>query len=171
MELPLIARATELQRKARWRRFLGFGALAAISLMFAAILGNSFTAAAERRQAQSLHVHTLNVLLVAGRLETAVNAALRGQRGYLITRNRDFLRPYDQGRANSRRLVDLLGALTHDNVVQRRNLDLLSRRLGAYLATLARLVALQEAGRADQAVQAVRTRADRVQVTDVLEAI
>ena len=34
------------------------------------------------------------MLLVAGQLETAVNAALRGERGYLITGDPDFLTPY-----------------------------------------------------------------------------
>ena len=167
----MIARANELQRKARRRRVLGFGALAAISLMFLAIMANSFKAGAERDRAEDLHVHTLNVLLLAGRLETAVNAALRGQRGYLITHDTDFLRPYRQGRADSRRLLGALRALTADNAAQQRNLDLLGGRLDAYLATLARLIALQDSGRPDAAAAEVRARVARVQIVHVLDAI
>jgi diguanylate cyclase (GGDEF)-like protein len=167
----LIAHANELQRKARLRRWLGFCALAAIGLMFAAILANSFRASAERRQAEDWHVHTLNVLLMAGRLETAFNEALRGQRGYLITRDRDFLRPYHKGRDASRRLIEALGALTRDNDMQRRNVDLLGRRLEDYLAALARLIALQDRGRADEAVAAVRARVGREQILAFLDAL
>ena len=167
----MITRATELQRKARRRRLLGFGALAAISLMFATIMINSFKVSADRERAEALHVHTLNVLLLAGRLETAVNAALRGQRGYLITRDPDFLGPYQQGRIDSRRLLSALRLLTADNAAQQRNLDLLGGRIEAYLATLARLIALQDAGHADVAAEEVRMRTDRVQITHVLDAI
>ena len=167
----MIARANELQRTARRRRFLGFGALAAIALMFAAVLANSFKASAERRQADDWHVHTLNVLLLAGRLETAVNAALRGQRGYLITHDSDFLRPYRKGSDDSRLLTRQLGALTGDNEVQRANIALLGRRLDAFLGALARLVALQDEGRTDEAVAAVRARAGRGQIVQVIDAL
>jgi CHASE3 domain sensor protein len=167
----LIAYASKLQRKAVRRRILGFGALAAIGLMFAAILANSFKASAERRHAEQLHVHTLNVLLVAGRLETAVNAALRGQRGYLITGDPEFLQPYHQELDRSRNLLAALRALTGDNELQRRNLDLLGRRLDVYLATLGRLVTLQDEGRTGEAVAAVRARAGRAQIADFLDAL
>jgi len=169
--MPLIARATELQRLARRRRLLGFAALGAIALMFAAITLNSFKVSTERRSAEDWQVHTLNVLLVAGRLETAVNAALRGQRGYLITSDRDFLRPYHRAREESRRLLAMLGALTRDNQVQRGNMDLLGRRLDTYFGALTRTVALQDAGRTAEAVAAVRARSGEGRIVDVLDAL
>ena len=167
----MIARANQLQRLAKRRRTIGFGAVAAIGLMFAAILHNSFRASEARHQAQVWQVHTLSVLLVAGRLEAAVNAALRGQRGYLITGDREFLLPYHAGRTNSLRLIGELGMLTRDNPVQRRNLAQLTPRLEAYLRALDRLVALQESGRADRAVAAVRAREGRGQIVDFLAAL
>jgi diguanylate cyclase (GGDEF)-like protein len=167
----LIARASQLQKTARRRRILGFSMIGAIALMFAAILANSFKASAERRRAEDWHVHTLNVLLVAGRLETAVNGALRGQRGYLITGDPEFLLPYRQGLTASRTLIATLRALTRDNVVQRRNLDLLGQRLDAYLAALSRLIALQDSGHAGEAVAAVRERAGRGEIVDLLGAL
>ncbi|MEA3011576.1 MAG: hypothetical protein QOD42_121 [Sphingomonadales bacterium] len=42
--------------------------------MFGTIILNAFRATAERRQADALQIHTLDVLLAAGRLETAVKA-------------------------------------------------------------------------------------------------
>jgi diguanylate cyclase (GGDEF)-like protein len=167
----LISRATELQRKARRRRRFAFCTVGLIGLLFGALLVNSLRNAAERRQAEAWHVHTLNVLLVAGRLETAVNAALRGQRGYLITGDPEFLRPYHEGRAHSLALLGALRAMTADNAVQQRNLAGLGRRLDAYLAALARLVALQDAGRAEAAAAAVRARVGRAQISDFLAAL
>ena len=167
----MIARANKLQRLARRRRYIGFAAVAAIGLMFAAILHNSFRASEARRQARIWQIHSLSALLVAGRLETAVNAALRGQRGYLITGDREFLRPYEEGSANSRRLIELLGTLTRDNPVQRRNLALLTRRLDTYLHALDRLIALQESGRGARAVAAMRARIGRGEIIDFLDAL
>ena len=171
MERPLIAHANELQRSARRRRILAFCALAAIALMFAAVMSNSFKASAERRSAEEWHVHTLNVLLISGRLESAVNAALRGQRGYLITSDREFLLPYYRSRDDSRRLLRTLRGLTRDNQAQRRNLDLVAARLDTYLSALDRLIALQEDGRPDQAAAAVRTRLGRTLIIDFLNAL
>jgi diguanylate cyclase (GGDEF)-like protein len=170
MEKPLIAHANLLQRRAWRRRILAFCALAAIALMFAAVMANSFKTSAERRRAEDWHVHTLNVLLISGRLESSVNAALRGQRGYLITGDRDFLLPYFRGRDDSRRLLGTLRSLTRDNQAQQRNLDLVGQRLGVYLAALDQLIALQDSGRAEQAA-AVRARIGRGQIIDFLDAL
>ena len=167
----MISRATELQRKARRRRWLAFSTIGLIGLLFGALLLNSFKVSAARRQAEAWHVHTLNVLLVAGRLETAVNAALRGQRGYLITGDGEFLQPYHEGRAHSRALLETLRTMTADNPVQQRNLAELGRRLDAYLAALARLVALQDGGRPEEAAAAVRARVGRAQISDFLDAL
>ena len=167
----MIVRATQLQRSARRRRLFGFGALAAIALMFAAIALNAFKVSTERHRAEAWQVHTLNVLLIAGRLETAVNAALRGERGYLITGDRIFLQPYQRGSEDSRRLLATLGTLTGDNAMHRANIELLRRRLDLYLNALAHMVALQDSGRSADAVAAVRARSGEARIVDFLDAL
>ena len=167
----MIDQAAHMHKVARGRRFVGFGVMAAIGLMVAVIIANSFSAAAERRRAEALQLHTLDVLLVAGRLETAVNAALRGERGYLITGERDFLEPYFHGHAESLRRVRELRDLTRDNPAQQRHMAAVERCLAAYLTAIARLVTLEEAGRHAQAVAAVRSGVGRRQIGDFLAAL
>jgi hypothetical protein len=48
----LIDRARKLQRKARRRRFVGFSAMGALGLLFAAIMANAFAAARQQRVAE-----------------------------------------------------------------------------------------------------------------------
>jgi diguanylate cyclase (GGDEF)-like protein len=167
----VINHAARMQTKARTRRRIGLSAMAAIGLMVAIILTNNFAAAAERRQAETWHIHTLDVLLTAGRLETAVNAALRGERGYLITGDREYLQPYFQGREESLRQMRRLKALVRDNPVQRRNMVAVERRLNAYLAVIESLVGMQEEGRRQQAIAAVREGGGRRHIVDFLDAL
>ena len=162
---------SQLHRRARLRRRIALCALLAIGLMFGAIIVNAFRATAERRQAEAMQVHTLDVLLAAGRLETAVNETMRGERGYLITGDRDFLQPYFNGRAHSFRLLRSLQRATHDNAAQRGNLAAAERRLSAYVGTIDRLVALEATGRRAEAVAAVRAGADRSQIIAFLAAL
>ena len=167
----MIEHATELEFKAGKRRVVGLAALAAIALMLALIIANGFWAAAERRRVEALHVHTFEVLLAAGRLETAVNEALRGERGYLITGDPESLQPYLEGRAQSLAMARRLRSLTRDNQVQQGLLDAVEQRLVAYLAVLDRLVALERAGRQDEAVAAVRNGLSRRQIENFLIAL
>lgn len=167
----MIHHAIELQKQAHKRRLVGFSAMAAIGLMFAAIVVNSFWASAARRGAEALEVHSLDVLLVAGHLETTVNGAMRGERGFLITGDPGFLQPYDEGRARSLSLVRRLRALARDNPEQLRNLVLVENRLDTYLAVLGRVVALEESGRHGEAVATIRSGVDRRQIVALGAAI
>ena len=165
------AQAADLVRKARTRRRLGFGALVVIALLFGAMVVNSFRAADERRNAENWHLRTLDILLVAGDLETAVNEALRGERGYQITDNRAFLEPYREGRDKSIRLLRQLREMTPDNPIQQRYLALVERRQSAFLGTLSYLIALHDAGREAEATAAVRSGVSRRHITDLLAAL
>jgi len=167
----VIDKAAELQKKARGRRYVGFGAMAAIGILFAGIVGNAFAAAAEQRRAEQWRVHTLEVLLVLSNAETAVNTALRGARGYLLTGSPNFLAPYERGRAESRAYLERLRRLTRDNAAQQRNLRAARTRLDAYLQTIAAEVALEGAGRHAESARLVAGGVDRERVEGVLAAI
>ncbi|HST36661.1 MAG TPA: diguanylate cyclase [Allosphingosinicella sp.] len=167
----MIDHAADLNRKARKRRSIGLCALAAIGVMLAWIVATGFWSAAERRQAQAWRVHSLDVLLTAGQLETAVNAALRGERGYLITGNPDFLKPYLDGRRDGIASARHLRVLTRDNETQQRNLVTVERRLGMYLAIIDRLVMLEQAGRHREAIATVRSGLGRRQIEEFLAAL
>lgn len=72
----------------------GFAALALLAALLTAVVANVIDAAAQRRGAERIYVHTLDVLLSTSELKASVNAALRGERGYLLTADERFLRPY-----------------------------------------------------------------------------
>ena len=101
----MLDRAVILRKKAGRRRLLSLCALIAIAALFALIIANGFRVTEQRREAERWQRHSLEVLLVTGRLETAVNEAMRGERGYLITNDREFLPPYFRGRTQSQLLL------------------------------------------------------------------
>lgn len=109
-----------------------------------------------RRDAEYWQVHTLDVLLAAGAIKSAANAALRGERGYLLTDDRRFLEPYAESRREIPMLLDRLRRLTADNPLQRAKAARLGHRLDAYFALLDRTIALAEAGRKAEALRGVR---------------
>lgn len=153
------------------RRLFGIAALGALTFLVITIVGSAFSATAERREAERWHLHTLDVLLSSSQLKTSIHGALRGERGYLLTGDRTFLVPYDEARPRSLALVQRLRSLTGDNPVQQRNLDEVSRRLGIYLDTLARLIAMEADGRHALAIETVRAGLGRRHVTDALTAV
>ena len=145
---PLLDRATILRKKAGRRRLLSLCALVAIATLFALIIVNAFRVTEHRREAERWQRHSLDVLLVTGRLETAVNETLRGERGFLITNDREFLAPYFRGRTQSHLLLRRLARITRDNPVQQANLASVEVRLRDYIATIDGLVRMQIEGRA-----------------------
>jgi diguanylate cyclase (GGDEF)-like protein len=167
----LLDRAVILRKKAGRRRLLSLCALIAIACLFILIIANAFRVTEQQREAERWQRHSLDVLLVTGRLETAVNEALRGERGFLITGDRDFLQPYFRGRTQGTLLFRRLQRLTADNPVQRANLAHVGDRLMVYIAAIDQLVRMQAEGRHAEAVAAVSARAGRAQIVDVLGAL
>lgn len=167
----MLDHAVILRKKAGRRRLISLCALIAIAALFALIIANAFRVTEQRREAERWQRHSLDVLLVAGRLETAVNEAMRGERGYLITRDPDFLAPYFRGRTQSRLLLHRLTRLTADNAVQQANLAAARTRLEAYIAALDAMVRMQAEGRSAAAVAAVRAHVDRARIFDFVHAL
>jgi len=167
----LLDQAVVLRKKAGRRRLISLCALIAIATLFALIIVNGFRVTEQRREAERWQRHSLDVLLVTGRLESAANETLRGERGFLITNDRDFLAPYFRGRMQSQLLLRRLERLTRDNPGQQALLADLRTKLGAYIATIDGLVRMQAEGRILEAVAAVRAREGRTQIRDFLAAL
>ena len=167
----MLDRAAILRKKAGRRRLISLCALIAIATLFALIIVNAFRVTEQRREAERWQRHSLDVLLVTSRLETAANEALRGERGFLITGDREFLAPYFRGRTQSQLLLRRLTGLTHDNPVQQAALAGVRAKLGDYIATIDRLIRLQVENRRAEAVAAVSARAGRAQISDFLRAL
>jgi signal transduction histidine kinase/CheY-like chemotaxis protein/CHASE3 domain sensor protein len=102
--------------------------LAAIPL-FLALIAESYLSvrfAVDEREQQGWVVHTYKVI---DRLQDILNDAQEaetGQRGYIITRQDNFLAPYHDGMGKARRDLDQFRTLTVDNPVQQKRAGLLS---------------------------------------------
>jgi PAS domain S-box-containing protein len=89
-------------------------------------------------------------------LTTLVNAET-GQRGYLLTQDTNYLRPYMTARAELGSAIAGIRSLTVDNAVQQRRIDSLSLIADAKLATMNETVALTQAGKRDSALKVLLT--------------
>lgn len=167
----MLDRAVILRKQAGRRRLISLCALIAIATLFALIIANGFRVTEQRREAGRWQRHSLDVLLVTGRIETAVNEAMRGARGYLITNDRDFLGPYFRGRTQSRLMLRRLARLTGDNPLQRANLAAAQSRLEAYVVALDAMVRMQAEGRSAEAVAVVRSHVDRSRIAAFVRAL
>src|SRR5688572_27410496 len=159
-------------RNARLRVWLFvFPALTILTATLAALILNSHSATSQRREADRRYVAALDMLLATGGIKSAVNAALRGERGYLLTHDRRFLGPYAESRREIPRLLGRLHGLTRDNELQRSGAERLGRRLASYYALLDHTIALAAAGRGDEAQAVVRRGLGKREVENVLREI
>jgi PAS domain S-box-containing protein len=88
-------------------------------------------------------------------LTTIVNAET-GQRGYLITQDSSYLRPYTSARTDMEHEIAALRELTADNPIQQRRIDSLALTADAKLVTMDETVALTQAGQRDSALTIIR---------------
>ena len=166
---PLNQRDNMAGRKKRL--VIGFGALLIMAILFGAVAVNAQRSAEARRGAQSWYIHTFQVLLTTEALKAAVNMSIRGERGFIITGDRKFLRPYAEGRRDAAALMARLETLTRDNAAQQANLAALRTRRAAYYAVLERAIARTRAGDHDGAAAIVRSGEGMRRIEAVLAAI
>lgn len=132
------------------------GAVSAI-VMSTLLVTEGFRRASDLTQAQRLEAHTLSVIATAERTRSEIRNMQRGERGFLLTSNESYLKPFTEGRRDAQSSVEQLKTLTSDNPEQLVTLRRLSQDLGRIEARLANQVGLQRAGRHAEAVASVRT--------------
>jgi signal transduction histidine kinase len=113
---------------------LAFG-VAVITLVICAAV--SYRNVREIEANEALVAHSHRVLERVEAVFSSVKDAESGQRGYLITGDRAYLQPYDQGSEAIRRDFDELRRLTADNADQQGRLADLRSAVDLRLATLA----------------------------------
>ncbi len=103
--------------------------------------------------------HTLRVMVRLERAASALKDAESGQRGYLLTGNASYLRPYEEATSQVGEHLDALRRLTLDNAEQQRQLsdfrDLARRKLDELGTT----IRLYQAGDTAGALRAVESGA------------
>jgi PAS domain S-box-containing protein len=99
--------------------------------------------------------HSEEVRSVLERALTTVVNAETGQRGYLLTRDSDYLRPYTSARTEVEHELASIRELTADNPLQQRRIDSLALISDAKLVEMNATVVLMQAGQADSALRIV----------------
>lgn len=144
--------------------------VACVLLLAAMLTGTSWSAVGsskERKSAAEWQLHTLEVLLETDDLKVATLSMVRGERGYLLTGDTAFLRPYETGLRDTRAGLDRLVRLTRDNPQQRIRVRRLSTELQHLHDVLGNIVALEEAGRHGEAIALVKSGAGK-DATDLI---
>jgi PAS domain S-box-containing protein len=153
-----------LSRSRAWFIF-GAGFVALIALVLGTIRSSAVTQA-QQAQAQWWRAHTLDVLISAEQMDTALNKALRGERGYVLTRHPKSLATFRQGLSDYARGSRHVRDLMRDNPVQRERLAELDRRVKAFAAVSLDVVNRVRAADWAGAMAAVRTGREREAVED-----
>lgn len=144
---------------ARPPALLGTLIIAAV-IVLAMMLGVSsllaFQASGERRNAEAMQEHSIEVLSSTEGLRYSTVSIMRGERGYLLTGDEEFLEPYHDGKDQIAVSFLMLESSLDANSAQRRLVTQLSNSIETYLQIIDEIIALQRAGQHDAALARVR---------------
>lgn len=164
-------------RFAQWRGpDTRLGTLAvAMMLVLAAMLGLSSwltsRANSEEQSAAGWRVHTFQVLDHTARLRIAALQTVRGERGYLLTLDEQYLEPFTEGHAIIGGSLDKLRSLVTESKSQTEQLDLIEARLDYHQSVLGAMIDLTKAGKHDQALARMREGEGRLSTEAVMNAL
>ena len=100
--------------------------------------------------------HTYQVIATSQELLSVLTDAETGQRGYIITGDRQFLEPYDSARQRISSVLDKLSQLAAIDPLQKARIDSLRRLSELKMAELDQTVTLAEGGNTAAATERVR---------------
>lgn len=127
------------------------GCVIALALLLAGASWSAYTSARERDTAVAGQYHAIAVLRTTDAIKIAALNAIRGQRGYVLTNEEEFLRSYVEGAPAARRETARLRDLTKEHPEQSTHVMVIDRELTRYLGWLERIVELQRSGERAQA--------------------
>ncbi|KZN55495.1 hypothetical protein N476_07135 [Pseudoalteromonas luteoviolacea H33] len=102
-------------------------------------------------------IHTYEVLDLVSQLKVQVKRAETGQRGYLLTEDREYLVPYKQGINLSLNTYEALKIKTKDNPTQQKRLTELYDILNQKFSELEQTIQFAKKGAMDEAKKLVKT--------------
>ena len=144
---------TELSR-GEWLLIL----VAAIAALTTAglLVTDGFRRASELTRAQQWEAHTLDVIAAAERTQSEIRNMQRGERGFLLTADDQYLPPYTNGRKLAHASLRQLRGLIGDNPEQLATLRRLSVQFQQVDERLALTISEQRAGRPANALALVQ---------------
>ncbi len=115
--------------------------------------------------------HTLNVVTQLGDLQSLINDAQTGQRGFLITGDERYLEPYSSALSAIDGKVSEVQRLTSDNQFQQDQFPELKARIAAKLAELNETMNLRRTAGFEEAQQVVATGRGKAEMDAVRNII
>src|SRR4029077_19267781 len=112
-------------------------------------------------------VHTKDVELTLERTLSVMRDAETGQRGYLLTRRPEYLKPYELALAELHAQLTQLRTLLSGDAAGQRALDEISDLVQVKTKELASTVDLERTGRTDEALAVVLTDSGRVAMDQI----
>ncbi|MES9960335.1 MAG: CHASE3 domain-containing protein [Sedimenticola sp.] len=131
-----------------------FGLLALITLSNYLFLSLAESNADEQ---QNWVQHTQQVMVISERVMGHLRDAETGQRGFLITRNDNYLEPYNSGVASSKTALETLKTLTLDNPQQQTRLKTIHELMDDKFYELEETIQLTRQGKHDGALKIVQS--------------
>jgi signal transduction histidine kinase len=145
----------------------------ALLLSTAIVLGSAYVARNNILKGATITgelTNTGDALDTAMRVRSALHAMETGQRGYLLTGDREYLVPYTQGASAIGELLSDLKKLAADGENQRRRVAALEKLVSAKLAEMRSTIEAQERGDRDGALSIVNSKRG-FEVMDALIAL
>lgn len=139
--------------RARWKNLIP---LISGFILLIAVAGSAIWLLVISQRFSDSVAHTLKVRSEAYRLLTLIQDAETGQRGFLLTGNRDYLRPYDRGAAEAPDSLADLRQLTSASPVQRAAVDRLGAAMAGKLLELSTTINMASAGDRAGAIDRVK---------------
>jgi len=135
--------------------------LALIAVPAAVLVGvetyQATTILPELARSRAAVAHTFQVIDTARALDEAIQDAERGERGFIITGNTEYLEPYMRGVTDAPTRLAEFKKLTEDNPEQQRRLDLLEEQINTEFSQLKRSVEARQNEGFDAARQVAAT--------------
>lgn len=127
----------------------------------------SYSTLAGYREAKRWENHTQQVLLTTQSLLSQLKDAELGQRGYLLTQNRQYLQPYEDSIQVVDRTIGRLQSLTQDNSSQQQRLSRINQLVVDHFDLLRKTVKLADQNQFEQARSIVQSNQGQSLMTEI----
>jgi PAS domain S-box-containing protein len=123
------------------------------------------------QQSQAMVARSFEVIEAAHSLDQAIQDAERGQRGFLITGDKDYLKPYLAGAEATPGKLAELRQLTRDSAEQQQHIALLEDRIRVKLTELKHTVEIRREQGFDAARRIVETNVGAIAMSAITDEI
>ena len=164
----LVKHVARGSRSSDWRGYFLIACVALLAVLLAGASWSAWQSGKERAQARDRQIHTLEVLLEADRLRTASLQMMRGERGFLLTDDEIFLKPYHAGKQEAEAALPRLARLTADNAEQQLRIGRLEKDFDTLEQVLGIMIEQQRTGRHDEAVYYVKQGNGREAIESIM---